>query len=64
MKKVFYYAVIVILGITITTHAEMKLKLSQDITGKVQPTFGNSQMESNLNWIYRRMSLIQRVMSY
>ncbi|MEJ2505737.1 MAG: hypothetical protein P8Y81_05680 [Ignavibacteriaceae bacterium] len=48
MKKVFYYAVIVILGITITTHAEMKLKLSQDITGKVQPTFGNSQMESNL----------------
>jgi outer membrane protein W len=48
MKKVFYFAVIAILGITVTTHAEMKLKLSQDITGKVQPTFGNSQMESNL----------------
>jgi len=48
MKKVFYFAVIVILGITVTTHAEMKLKLSQDITGKVQPTFGNPQMESNL----------------
>lgn len=48
MKKVFFYGVIVILGITITTHAEMKLKLSQEITGKVQPTFGNPQMESNL----------------
>ena len=48
MKKVFYFAVIVILGITVTTHGEMKLKLSQDITGKVQPTFGNPQMESNL----------------
>ena len=48
MKNVLYITVIAILSISITANAEMKLKLSQDLTGKVQPTLGNPQMESNL----------------
>lgn len=48
MKNVFYCIVIAILSITITANAEMKLKLSQDITGEMQSTLGNPQMESNL----------------
>ena len=48
MKRVFYFIVIAMLSITITTNAEMKLKLSQDITREIQPTLGNPQIESNL----------------
>ena len=48
MKAVLYGLLIVIFGITITVNAEMKLKLSREITGSVPPSLGNTQLESNL----------------
>ena len=48
MRNVFYYLVIVILGITITTHAEMKLKLSSAIKGDAPQSIFSNNLNSKL----------------
>ena len=48
MKNVFYYLVIVTLGITITSHAEMKLRLSSVVKGDAPQSIFSNNLTSNL----------------
>ena len=48
MKSVINYTVVIILAVTVTTNAEMKLKLSSSITGETPQTFINNDLTSNL----------------
>jgi len=48
MKKLLFYILVVTLAVSITTHAEMKLKLSSAITGETPQSIVNNDLTSNL----------------
>jgi len=48
MKNVFYYLVVAIVGITITSEAEIKLKLSSAVKGNAPQSLFNNNLTSNL----------------
>jgi len=49
MKKVLYITIIALVGFSFSANAELKLKLSSNISQETPATFGNHNFESNMN---------------